>query len=125
MLKKTLCLTCLFFSCILYAQNAIPYKNIEVTYGKKSNCTVNRVNFALFYESASITQEKDFNYQKILKKTNAKLQFIEEVDGVVSYYYYSAKLKKVEVVKGVKVNLHVAVSNDYIKIGTPFIYGSF
>ncbi|MBO5851081.1 MAG: hypothetical protein J6R29_01975 [Clostridia bacterium] len=125
MLKKTLFLLCLFFSCILFAQNAIPYKNIEVTYGKKSNCTVNCVNVALFYESASIIKEKDFNYQKILEKTNAKLQFIEETNGVTSYYYYSSKLHKIEIVNGVKVNLHVAVSSDYIKLGTPFIYASF
>ncbi|MBO5850867.1 MAG: hypothetical protein J6R29_00860, partial [Clostridia bacterium] len=122
MLKKALCLFCLFSICILYSVNVIPYNNVEVTYGKKSNCTVKNVKVATFYESASIIKERNYNYYNLIKDTNAKLQFVEEVDGVVSYYYYSKKFKKTQNINGTKVNLHIAVSNDFIKIGTPFIY---
>ena len=125
MLKKCIFIVCLFSCCVLYAFSAIPYKNIEVTRGKGSKCSVSKTSLALFYDSASITKESDFNYLSIVEKTQAKLMFIEEVDGVVSYYYYSKKLPKHQVVNGVKVNLHVAVSNDQVKIGTPFIYGGY
>lgn len=125
MLKKVAGLICLFSIFMLYAFNATPRFNVEITYGKKSNCIVQNVLIATFYDSVSATLTRDFNYDVVIEKTQAKLQFVEEVDGIKSYYYYSKKLAKNEVVKEVKVNLQIAVSSNYIKIGSPIIYGGF
>ncbi len=125
MLKKVASLICLFSIFMLYAFNNIPRFNVEITYGKKSNCIVQNVFIATFYDSVSVTLKRDFNYDGIIKKTEAKLQFIEEVNGITSYYYYSKNLANKEVVNGLKVNLQVVVGTNYIKIGSPIIYGGF
>ena len=125
MLKKMLYVACLFFTLVLYALNSIPFYNVEVTYGKGSNCIVKNAKIAMFYDSVCATKSKDFNYQNLVEEVGATLQFVEDVNGVKSFYYYSPKISKVQILNGKKVNLHVAVANNYIKIGSPFICGGY
>ena len=67
----------------------------------------------------------DTDYCELVKKYNAKLIFIEKTDGVISKYYYSNSIPYKEIIKGKKVNLHIAISNSQITIGTPIIYGGY
>ena len=125
MLKKMIYVACLFFTLLLYMVYTVPFYNVEVTYGKGSNCIVKNTKVAMFYDSVCVTKNKDFNYQNLANEIGATLQFVEEVNGVVSYYYYSQKIPKMQMLNGKKINLHVAVANNYIKIGSPFIYGGY
>ena len=67
----------------------------------------------------------DYDYFKLIKKYNAKLEYLESVDGVTSYYFYTKKLPYKEVVKNKRVNLQVAVTKEKITIGSPIIYGGY
>ncbi len=59
------------------------------------------------------------------KKFSAKLLFTEEAAGVVNYYYYAPSLGHGIAINGHAVNLHIAVSAEMTKVGTPVIFGGF
>lgn len=63
--------------------------------------------------------------EKILKEYGAELVFTEEACGVLSYYGYSAKLGEPIILTDRAVNLHVAVTESRIAVGTPIIFGGF
>ena len=65
------------------------------------------------------------DYEKVLSKFDATVKFTEKVDGVTSLYAYSSKIKTYIIVKGQKINLHIALKNTGMKIGSPLIFGSF
>lgn len=125
MLKKALFLISLTCALTLYAFNIFPYKSVELTLGKGSNCKVINGQIAMFYDSVAITKNAGFNYQNIVDSTGAQLVFVEQIDGVISYYYFSNNLPKIADINGKKVNLHIAVSGEKVKVGTPLIYGGF
>lgn len=79
----------------------------------------------LKYDGAFKSYKIDSDYQSLLKKLNAKLVFVENIGDTVSEYYYSNALPYKEVIKGNKVNLHIAKSSEQIVVGTPIIYGAF
>ena len=54
-----------------------------------------------------------------------KILFQEEVDGVVSYYAYTTRWKDGLYINGKKVNLHIAVGQGRIAVGTPIIFDGF
>ena len=84
--------------------------------------------FALIFnkkgESACI-EKNDFNLHSFLIQMKARVLFIEQIDGKISYYAYSPKLKYMQRVKNHNVNLHVVVGESTVKVGSPIIYGSF
>lgn len=59
------------------------------------------------------------------EKFHARLLFTEEVAGVTNYYYVTPDLRHGVAVNGQTVNLHIAVSADRTKVGTPLIFGGF
>ena len=50
---------------------------------------------------------------------------VERVDGVVSYYYRVDAWQGGIVIAGELVNLHIAVSEQCVVVGTPVIFGGF
>ena len=60
-----------------------------------------------------------------IKNLNCKEVYREEINGIKNYYLYTDKLLKKQLVKGEKVNIHVAVKGDRVTLGYPFIYGSY
>lgn len=69
---------------------------------------------------------KDKRYiDDFLKRYDCKLLFIEEVEGVVTKYYYSPKISVYKPVNGKKVNVQTAVSEEIFTIGSPLIYGGY
>lgn len=63
--------------------------------------------------------------QELLEEYGATVLFSEEVDGVTSYYCYTAKWDNGLELSGQQVNLHVAFSDETCAVGTPIIFGGF
>ena len=68
--------------------------------------------------------EKDVA-QQIFKKYGGTVTFVEAASGVVSYYGYAADLGKPILLYGQAINLHVAVGENRVAVGTPIIFGGF
>ena len=71
------------------------------------------------------TDKSDFDVEKFFLDMNAKLIFTESIFEGVSYYGYSDDIKYGEMINGQKINLHVFVGKNQVKVGAPIIYGSF
>ncbi len=63
--------------------------------------------------------------ESIAEKYGAELVFEESAGGTVSRYYASAALKGGIVLNGKLVNLHIAVRNASVAVGTPVIFGGW
>lgn len=59
------------------------------------------------------------------KRLGAKILFSESVQNVTCYYAYTPKINNCVTLYGEKINIQIAVSESYSKIGTPLIFGSF
>ena len=75
-------------------------------------------------ESAVIDKEK-FNLQSFLSDLNAELVLVESDENYSCYYAYSPNIKKSKAFKDKTINLHIAITDDCVKVGSPLIYGSF
>ena len=73
----------------------------------------------------SCVLEKDFDVEKLLYDLDAEIIFTETSQFVTSIYCFSPKLKYKKIINGEIINLHVAISESQIKIGSPIIYGSY
>ena len=67
----------------------------------------------------------DFCLEEFLSQIDGDICFIESLENVVCYYGYSKKVKYLEMINGKIINVHIAISKNYVKIGFPIIYGSF
>lgn len=63
--------------------------------------------------------------EDIISRFNAQLVLVEKHEGGTSYYAYAKTIKYIATVGGKKVNLHVFVEKNGIKVGSPIIFGSF
>ena len=63
--------------------------------------------------------------QEIAARYEAKILFIEEVGGTVSYYAYTARWQDGLWINGQKVNLHIALGKEVLAVGTPIIFDGF
>ena len=63
--------------------------------------------------------------EEILQKYGAEILFYEEVSGVLSYYAYTDAWTDGVYIYGRKINLHVAVGDGYLAVGTPIIFGGY
>ena len=61
----------------------------------------------------------------IAKEFDAKILLQESASDVISYYAYAPSIKDSIRVRGYSVNLHVAVGNGRVVIGTPIIFGGY
>ena len=72
-----------------------------------------------------IQKNKNFDYEKFLKDMDAKMQFVENVNGEISIYAYSARIKNFIKIREKKINIQVHIKKDVILLATPIIFGSF
>ncbi len=70
-------------------------------------------------------EKQTFELHSFLLEMSARVIFIEEIEGKVSYYAYSPKIKYIQQVKGHNINLQIVVGDNMVKVGSPLIYGSF
>ncbi|PWM75774.1 MAG: hypothetical protein DBX59_00585 [Bacillota bacterium] len=75
-------------------------------------------------ESCRVDRE-NFSLQECIKYFQAEIIFTERVENTVSVYLYSPKIKRYKIVKGEKINLHVAFAAEYVALGSPLVYGSY
>ena len=61
----------------------------------------------------------------LVSRYGGEILFVEEVCGTVSYYAYISTWGQGIALYGKQVNLHIAVSADTCKVGTPIIFGGF
>ncbi len=94
---------------------------------KQVNAIQYRFSGRIFGESCILTenQTEQFDVMEFLSKFSAKVVEVEEIGGCISYYAYSNKIDRAQNFNGQAVNLHVAVRDGMIKIGSPIIFGSF
>lgn len=63
--------------------------------------------------------------EELLKAYRARVLFIEEAAGTVSYYCYSPLLGEGLLLNGKRVNLHIAAGRGQTAAGTPLLFGGF
>ncbi|MFR5101675.1 MAG: YwmB family TATA-box binding protein [Christensenellaceae bacterium] len=80
---------------------------------------------SLTEEGKGLSAEGKEIAEKIIKRYRAKLCFAEEISETVSYYCYSPMLKGGVVLRGKKINFHIAVRTESIVLGTPIIFGGY
>lgn len=71
------------------------------------------------------SSNNEVDIQNIINEFSAQLVFCESTDYGESYYFYSKEIKYLQLINGNKVNLHIFVGKDKIKIGSPIIYDSY
>ena len=77
-------------------------------------------------ESVTYRAEDGAAFAKtIMEKLRARVRVRESACGVESYYCYSPAFASFVVVDGEKVNLHLAVGEGFVKVGTPLVFGGF
>lgn len=67
---------------------------------------------------------KDFDLNSYLKKVNGKVMFTEELSDSVNYYCTADLPYSVEI-NGYKINLHVCVRKEGVKVASPIIFGGY
>ena len=126
MLKKFLGLILLLFIAVVHLYS-VPFTTSDNTVtcigGKSSGSFISEL-VLCDSDGYYATLNKDIVY-KFIKTLNCKKVYIEEICGITNYYLYTDKLPKKQVLKGKKVNLHLAVKGDSVTLGYPFIYGSY
>ena len=73
----------------------------------------------------TIKEEKEAFARSLVESYGGEILFIEEIGGTVSYYAYVPKWGQGITLYGKQVNLHIAVSEENCKVGTPIIFGGF
>ena len=101
------------------------YKNSSSSQAEIVFLSKKQMYFTVGKTGESVELEKTTDIEKLLIDFSAKLVMVEEIDCGVSYYAYSSKIPYLTKLKGQKVNLHVFVGEEKIKVGAPLIYGSF
>ena len=78
---------------------------------------------SIFNGGMSLTKEEIA--QNIAARYGGEILFQEETCGVVSYYAYTPRWQDGLYINGVKINLHIAVGEDRLAVGTPIIFDGF
>ena len=87
----------------------------------KGECVFTEI--STFDGGMSLTKEE--LAQNIAARYGAEILFQEEVCGVVSYYAYTTRWQDGLYINGVKINLHIAVGEECLAVGTPIIFDGF
>ena len=67
---------------------------------------------------------KNFNLNSYLKQVKGKVVFTEELSDSTNYYCTADLPYSVEI-NGHKINLHVCVKKDSVKVASPIIFGGY
>ena len=81
--------------------------------------------FSIRGESVILQRSATSELQELFTELQAEVLFTEEACGVTSYYAYSPKILDGVYVQGQKVNLHVAVNESRVVVGSPIIFDGF
>lgn len=103
----------------IYLENG-SFGKIKSVEQKTALYSLNKKGEAYYYDEVLSVDE-------ILDFYDAKSVLFEEINGGISVYAYSKKIKYAKTIKNERVNLHVYVNKNTqtTKIGFPIIYGSY
>ncbi len=81
---------------------------------------------SIFLDYSLIDEQSCLNWasEQIASK-NATLVFTEEGEWGKNEYYYSPLIASFCIINGNRINLHVAVNEKGISIGSPLLFGSY
>lgn len=70
------------------------------------------------------TQFEQLDIDGFLASVDGKIIFSESAAGITNYYC-SANLPYSVVIDGAEINLHIAVCENSVKVGSPIIFGGY
>lgn len=70
------------------------------------------------------TTYKKFDLQTFLSSVNGKVVFKEELSDSTNYYC-TANLPYSITLYGEKINLHISIKKEEVKVGSPIIFGGY
>ena len=135
MLKRVLTfLACFSFVCFLAVTCSRPLfsryeKDVKIYLNSNSSLCEETVQDKLL--QAGKTGESfcflkgEIKVEQIFKDFSAEVIMVEQIEEGQSIYAYSKKIPYYKIIDGKKINLHVFVAKDTVKVGTPLIFGSF
>ena len=127
-------IACLLFMVFLVITCSMP---IFYRYGKQVKVYINS-NSSLCQETLGIKllqagkmgesfsfNKGEIDIEKILSDFEAEILFVESIKEGQSLYAYSKKIPYYKTISGRRINLHLFVTKELVKVGTPLIFGSF
>lgn len=73
----------------------------------------------------TLSEEAEPFARALVERYQGEILFIEEACGTISYYAYVPAFSQGVTLYGKRVNLHIAISENICKVGTPIIFGGF
>ena len=128
MFKNILAFVSVFVLIFLSAPLTTLSTNVTVCKnGKSSGVFVSEVTLSdlLLRDGVSVVMDKEYDYLELAKRLKATKMHSFNDGYAENIYFYTNKLQKKEIVNGKAVNLHVAITNEKVVIGTPLIYGGY
>ncbi len=133
MLKKIICGICAILTVLLiFLLNGVPIFNslsndIEIyEHSYSSSCILlNDKNYSFFKTGEGAVVKTGIQVSDIIDYFNAEVKNWQSSNGITNYYCFTKEIKGYKKLFNTKINLHIAVKEGVIKIGTPIIFGSF
>lgn len=134
-----LSITALIAALVIFAIAALPTRicfdggcNYEFYCGTSSaDCKIVRAQGSAKLERVFLTgvcgegaEFKELDIGKFLSSVKGEIIFIESAAGITNYYC-TADLPYSTVLDGRQINLHIAVREDSVKVGSPIIFGGY
>ena len=125
MVKSMACLLCLAVLSSFIVANKITEKDIVYSVNGKSSGEFIKGEISLdkifLIDGASIKIDS-YNIEEKLNLLNAKMIHYFTDGEVENYYFFSEKVHNFEIINGKKVNIHLAVKQGEVVVGSPVIY---
>lgn len=126
MLKNLYSALCVIAAAICFSPLNLIKDDVTVTSGGKSAgqfLTVSKENFSEFINADGVSfSVTESTLKTILEKTACERTHSFYDGEILNVYYYSERIPVKEVISNKRVNVHVAISDNGIKVGIPFIY---
>ncbi len=101
-------------------------ENLEIYQNSySSTCSVGKARIPFFKTGEAITLDGSADLERLIAEFKAEIKLVDNCDSQTDYYCYSPYFKVFKMVRGEKINLHISVSEERVKMGTPIIFGSF
>lgn len=125
MIKSAVCLLCLVVLSSFIVTNKISAEEMVYTVNGKSSGEFIKDEISLdkiFLIEGVTIKINDCNIEEKLNLLNAKRVHYFTDGEVENYYFFSEKVHNFEMIKGKKVNIHLAVKEGGVVVGSPIIY---
>ncbi len=125
MVKNTACLLCLMVLSSFIIANKLPQKEIVYSLNGKSSGEFIKEEISLdkiFLIDGVSIKINGCDIEEKLNLLNAKRAHYFTDGEVENYYFFSEKVHDFEIINGKKVNIHLAVKEGEIVVGSPIIY---